>query len=53
MKNFRFNFLDEVFIKFEMGMAYNPLTKTWSWSNDNTVNYALYAQKLQLNSNAN
>ncbi len=38
---------DEVFVKFNMGMCYNPLLKSWSWSNDQSVNYALYAQKLQ------
>lgn len=26
-------------------MCYNPLTKRWSWSDDTSVNYALYAQK--------
>ena len=33
-------------IKFQMGTAYNPLTKQWSWSNSDTVNYVLYAQKV-------
>ena len=39
--------IDEVFVKFNMGMCYNPLLKSWSWSNDESINYALYAQKLQ------
>ena len=52
-KLFSFNFFvhsytDEVFVKFEMGMSYNPLTKAWCWTNDKSVNYAMYAQKLKL-----
>lgn len=38
---------DDVFVKFEMGMHYNPLTRGWSWSNDKSINYGLYAQKFQ------
>lgn len=33
------------FVKYQSGMCYNPLTKRWSWSDDTSVNYALYAQK--------
>jgi 2-polyprenyl-3-methyl-5-hydroxy-6-metoxy-1,4-benzoquinol methylase len=29
-----------------MGMTYNPLTKKWSWTNDKSVNYGMYAQKI-------
>lgn len=46
-------FEDELFVKFEMGMAYNPLTKNWCWSKDNSVNFALYAQKFVTNTNKN
>ncbi len=28
-------------------MSYNPITKVWSWSDDKSVNYALYAQKFK------
>ena len=39
-------FLDKSFVKFQMGLHFNPLTKHWSWSGDTSVNYALNAQKL-------
>lgn len=38
---------NNVYVKFEMGMHYNPLTKLWSWSDDKSVNYAMYAQKFK------
>lgn len=34
-----------VFVKYQSGMCYNPVSKRWSWSDDTSVNYALYAQK--------
>lgn len=36
---------NDVFVKFQTGMCYNPLTQNWSWSNDHSINYAMYAQK--------
>jgi polyprenyldihydroxybenzoate methyltransferase/3-demethylubiquinol 3-O-methyltransferase len=38
---------NEVSTQFEMGMCYNPVTKNWSWSQDKSVNYALYGQKMK------
>lgn len=37
---------NEVTVRYEMGMLYNPLTKSWSWTRHQGVNYALYGQKL-------
>ena len=36
---------NEISVKFEMGMAYNPITRIWSWCRDDTVSYAVYGQK--------
>lgn len=36
---------NNVFMKYLTGMCYNPVSKKWSWSDDTSVNYALYAQK--------
>ena len=36
---------NDVSVRFEMGMFYNPLTKTWSWSRLDGINYAIYGQK--------
>jgi polyprenyldihydroxybenzoate methyltransferase/3-demethylubiquinol 3-O-methyltransferase len=39
--------LNEISTRFEMGMCFNPLTKNWSWVQDQSVNYAIYGQKLK------
>jgi len=36
---------NQVYVKFQSGMCYNPLNKKWTWSDDTSINYALYAQK--------
>jgi 2-polyprenyl-3-methyl-5-hydroxy-6-metoxy-1,4-benzoquinol methylase len=37
---------DHLFTKSIVGTIFNPLTKSWSWINNTSVSYTLYAQKL-------